>query len=192
MSPIENQIPAILETAKQFRVRYWTRAPELWANPSDADRGEFRSMAREHASGWWNQLLATGTEKDMQTIYEKLEQNQQLTSTIVMLSILEALWSKDNNTEEVSQNVIQWFRTAGFKGPLFSFEETVRPVSPPTPKLVVEAPLTLRDYILMEDEIASMRARLSISDTSSVKRLSAEIEAKEAAIAAARARELGL
>lgn len=190
MPPMENQIPAILETAKQYRVRYWSRAPEAWTVPTDFDRSEFRAAATGHISGWWNQLISSGTDKDMQAIYEALEQKQQPTSTIVLLSVLEALWCKDNNGEEVSQGVVRWFRNAGFKGPLFSFEENVRPVSPPTPKLVVEAPLTLREYILLEAEVAQMRVRLEKSDTSSVKRLSAEIEAKEAALAAARAREL--
>lgn len=157
-------IKNMMTSVNEYLAKNYARAPECWVYPDDMDREEFRSTlyGLEEANNWWSELLHKGSPVHLDAIYTVLTNtNHQLKNT-VLLSLIEVLWALDNSGEPVNRGMIAWFRNHKFKSPQFSWEAGGSPPTTPSSKtvIVIEKPITLADYIKLEEEERNLREAL--------------------------------
>ena len=146
---------AMIRTAQMYREKYYTRAPEAFLFPTDLDRTEFREIAMKEE--WWNVYTTSVTPEELDVIVAVLIEREPFMKNIVCMSILEYLWAIDNNGETVNRDIVAWFTAHKFSSPKFSWE---RPRATPKDSMVIETPMSLKEYIGLQIQIEDLEANI--------------------------------
>lgn len=121
-SPLPSTLQPFVEATRLYVDAHFLMPPEFWIVPGDGERSEYRRML-ETCKGDIERFAQTGTDLDLDALREALDTEFPGVKNIVLMSILEVCWARNNRDEYVSRSLVMWFRKNNFRCPLFSFEK---------------------------------------------------------------------
>jgi hypothetical protein len=120
-SLLDDHLKPFVTATRLYVEKHFLMPPEFWIVPGDGERAEYRQLLIQ-CKGNIESLAQVGVADDMNALSSAIEMEFPGVKNIVLMSILEVCWARNNRDEYVSRSLVQWFRQKKFGCPAFSFE----------------------------------------------------------------------